>query len=219
MKQKLLYALVVSPARVTVPMCVGATLLLSATAQAQNLFVGTGTNSITQFTPGGAQSTFVSGLNRPYGLAFNSAGALFETDSGSGNIYKFMPGGAQSIFASGIGFAAGLAFNSAGNLFVADAASGNIYEYTPDGIQSTFASGLNRPIALAFDRAGNLFETDNGSGNIFEFTSDGTQSTFASGWFALAQMAIPGDLPVPEPSTWSVLGISGLALLGLRRRN
>ena len=38
----------------------------------------------------------------PIGLAFNSAGNLFEADDSSGNIYEFTPGGAQSTFASGL---------------------------------------------------------------------------------------------------------------------
>ena len=56
----------------------------------------------------------------PTGLAFNSAGDLFEADHGSGNIYEFTPGGTQSTFASGLNAPDGLAFNSAGNLFEAD---------------------------------------------------------------------------------------------------
>ena len=60
---------------------------------------------------GGAQNqTWQSGLNAPYGLAFNSAGDLFEADSNSGNIYEFTPAGVQSTFASGLYYPFGLAF-------------------------------------------------------------------------------------------------------------
>ena len=48
-------------------------------AQAQNMFVANSgaANNILEFTPGGAQSTFASGLsNDPFGLAFNRAGNL-----------------------------------------------------------------------------------------------------------------------------------------------
>ena len=75
---------------------------MASSAQAQNLFVRGTTANIYEFTPGGAQSTFASGLNDPDGLAFNSAGDLFAADIGSGNIYEFTPGGAQSTFASGL---------------------------------------------------------------------------------------------------------------------
>jgi hypothetical protein len=49
-------------------------------------------------------------LNNPLGLAFDSAGDLFEADYGSGNIYEYTPGGAQTTFASGLSNPAGLAF-------------------------------------------------------------------------------------------------------------
>ena len=118
---------------------------------AGNLFVSDYTSDdIYEFTPGGAQSTFASGLNGPWGLAFDSAGNLFEADSGTGNIYEFTPGGVQSTFASGLDYPVGLAFDSAGNLFEGDFTSGNIYEFTPGGVQSTFASGLDGPTHLAF---------------------------------------------------------------------
>jgi cytidylate kinase len=167
--------------------CVVAVILISSSVQAQNLFVSDwGSESIYEFTPGGAQSTLASGLSNPVGLAFNSAGVLFEADggsldAGSGNIYEFTPGGTQSIFASGLSNPHGLAFNSAGVLFEADYGSDNIYEFTPGGVRSTFASGLSHPLELAFNSAGVLFVSSADSGNIYEFTPGGTQSTLASG--------------------------------------
>ena len=135
-----------------------------------------------------------------------------RTGDFSANIYEFTPGGTRSTFASGLNEPFGLAFDSAGNLFVAD--FGKIYEFTPGGTRSTFASGLDAPYGLAFDSAGNLYEADAWSGNIYEFTPGGTRSTFASG------LASPGFLAfqVPEPSTWAMLGMGVIALLGFRRR-
>jgi hypothetical protein len=74
---------------------------------------------------------------------------------------------------------------------------------------------LADPWGLAFDRAGDLFEADLKSGHIYEFTPGGTRSTFASG---LSQPAFLAFQPVPEPSTWAMLGIGAIALLGFRRR-
>jgi uncharacterized delta-60 repeat protein len=160
---------------------------ITCNGSGQNLLVSAalGGSTITEITPGGAQSIFASGLTNPHGLAFDSAGDLFvavyDQSTGIGNILRITPGGVQSIFASGLNGPYGLAFNSAGDLFEADEASGNIYEFTPGGVQSTFASGLNGPDQLAFNSAGDLFESDNGSGNIYEFTPGGVRSTFASG--------------------------------------
>src|SRR5208282_2898869 len=131
--------------------CVGVVLLIAASTQAQNLFEADSVSgNIYEFTPGGARSTFASGLNNPYGLAFNSAGNLFEADRGSGDIYEYTPGGVQSTFASGFGYPSGLAFDSAGNLFEADEGNGVINEFTPGGARSVFASGLDYPTFLAF---------------------------------------------------------------------
>ena len=200
--------------------CVGVVILIAASTQAQNLFVSTaGSGTIYEFTPGGVQSTFASGLGYAYGLAFNSAGDLFEADAdsghfGNGTIYEFTPGGVQSTFASGFAALRGLAVNSAGDLFVADYGSGTIYEFTPGGAKSTFASGLTGPVGLAFNSAGDLFEADV-IGTINEFTPGGVQSTFASGSVSTPFfLAFQGEtLPVPEPSALGLLAVGAIALL------
>ena len=162
-----------------------------STAQAQNLFVtDPGTGCIYEFTPGGVQSTFASGLNQPAGLAFDSAGNLFVACSGDGNIYKYTTNGVKSTFSSGfLLYPGGMAFDSAGNLFVADSSTHvAIYEFTNNaGILSsnafTYASSLDGPFGLAFNSSGNLFETDTGMGNINKFTTIGligARSVFAN---------------------------------------
>jgi DNA-binding beta-propeller fold protein YncE len=80
---------------------------------AGNLFVSTETNglgleldAILEFTPGGMESTFATGLTNPRGLAFDSSGNLYVSEIGipaPGDILNFTPGGTESTFASGIG--------------------------------------------------------------------------------------------------------------------
>jgi sugar lactone lactonase YvrE len=171
--------------RLAPTLVVAAVFILSVAAQRTyaspgDLYASDGSGNIYEFTPGGTRSTFASGLDQPFGVAFDSAGNLFEADQFSGNIYKFTPGGTRSTFASGLSSPAGLAFDSAGNLFAADEGSGIIYKFTPGGTRSAFASGLIAPTGLAFDSAGNLFAADLGSGNIYEFNPEGGKSTFAS---------------------------------------
>jgi streptogramin lyase len=164
-----------------------AMLFFGADTQAQNLFVGDFNTNIYQFTPAGAQSTFATGFNQPFGLAFDRAGMLFEADWGSGNIYKIKPDGTKTIFASGLVEPAGMAFDRAGNLFVANEGSGTITKISTNGTQTVFASGLNDAFGLAFDRAGNLYVANildvsgNISGYIYKYTPGGTQTTFSSG--------------------------------------
>src|SRR5579864_2060193 len=154
-----------------------------------DLFVASSANNvggnqgyITEIAPGGAQSTFASGID-PQAIAFGSSGNLYEADYISGNIYKFAPNGARTTFAFGFTDPLSLTFDSSGNLFVGSgygANNGLITKITPGGTQSTFASGLYFPLGLGFDSAGNLYETDNGSENIYKFTSGGARSTFAT---------------------------------------
>lgn len=168
----------------------GILFLIGSRAPAQNLFVTDyNSNSIYQFSPGGAKSTLISGLDGPYGIAFNKAGVLFETEGQTnGNIYE-VTNGTRAVFAPGFRYPAGLAFDRNGNLFVASESGGVgiITEITPNGSQNLFATNIYNPLGLAFDSAGNLYVTSflDVSGtiemaNIYKYTTNGTQSTFST---------------------------------------
>lgn len=174
----------------------------------------TATGNIYEFTPGGARSTFASGVGLPVGLAFYM-GNLFTSDN-FGNIYKIEADGTRTTFASGLSFPQGLAINNAGDVFVAANGDGSIYEFTQDGTRSTFASGLYAIGGLAINTAGDLFAADYNNGNIYEFAPDGTSSTFAAGLNAPNFLAFQ---PVPEPSTLGFLsvGIFGMLFFSGRR--
>jgi sugar lactone lactonase YvrE len=167
--------------------CAGTLLLMASSAPAQNLFVSDySAGNVYEYTPGGVQSTFASGLDHPLGMAFDAAGNLFvantaQNSGDQGSITEISRAGQQSTFASGLDPIA-LAFNNTGNLFVADYNSGNIYKYT-GGVQSLFASGFFIPLGLACDSSGNLFVGWGGSGasTITKITPGGVQSTFATG--------------------------------------
>src|SRR5947208_316499 len=136
---------------VTVAGLATALLPISVLAAPGDLFAAdNGSNTILKFTPDGTESPFRSGLNGPFGLAFDSSGNVFEGDYSSSKIFKFTPDGTESTFASGLSGPLGLAFDSSGNLFEADQGSGTIFVFTPFGTKSTFASGLSGPSGLAF---------------------------------------------------------------------
>jgi len=101
--------------------------------------------------------TFASGLNCPWGMAFDNDGNLYVANSGtngdlSNTILKFSTNGTSSVFATatnGLSGPRGLAFDSAGNLYVANSSTGTILKFAPDGTSSVFASGLDSPTSMA----------------------------------------------------------------------
>ena len=159
-------------------------LILTQSAQAQDLYVSNATGNINKITPGGVFTTFAtlpSANDGPYGLAFDKSGNLFAADDGNGIIYKITRAGAVSNFASGFNIPYGLAIDSSDNLFVANAGSGEVSKVTSGGVVSTFASGFSVPTGLALDSTGNLYVANEGNATISKVTSGGTVSTFVSG--------------------------------------
>jgi hypothetical protein len=168
--------------------CAAAVFHLACSVAGQNLVVSTfNTGNIKEVTPGGRQITLVTGLDYPYGMAFDRQGDLFVANSADnafgGSIIEITPGGKQITFATGVDPVA-IVFDRAGNLYETDYGSGNIYKFTPDGTQSTFASGFSYPISMVFNKNGDLFVGSgygDGNGSITEITPGGMQSTIASG--------------------------------------
>jgi sugar lactone lactonase YvrE len=169
---------------------------LSANGAPGHLFAsinapGNGSASIYQYTPSGVQSTFVSGLSRPRGLAFDSVGNLFVATTFcfftcESTILKITPNGTQSTFATFATdlFAEGVLTDGADNVFV-DAIdiddrrfASTIFEFAPDGTQSTFGSVPGQSFGPALDSAGNLYVPCNVCRTIYKFTPDGTRSVF-----------------------------------------
>ena len=176
--------------------CLGAVILICATASAQNLFVS-GTDArggeIFRMTPAGSENIYASGLVDPWDLAVDNAGNLFFVDYevldgaevvGNAAIYKMTPTGTLTIFASRLSYHSDLALDSAGNVFVADYDGGVIYKYKANGSRTTFASGLYHPVGPVCDTSGNLFVADNNIGNIhqggiYEYNPTGSRTTVA----------------------------------------
>src|SRR6266576_3302750 len=92
-----LLATIASVATVLLPICAFAApqILFESDFQSGTIF---------KFTPDGTRITFATGLNHPFGLAFDPAGNLFAADDGSGKIFKFTPDGTKTTFAIGLTF-------------------------------------------------------------------------------------------------------------------
>lgn len=66
---------------------------------AGNMFVGN-VSDILEFTPGGHQTTFATGLDGPTTLAFDNSGNLFATESGINLVVKIAPDSTETDFAT-----------------------------------------------------------------------------------------------------------------------
>jgi sugar lactone lactonase YvrE len=152
---------------------------------------GNGVGSIYKYTPNGLQSTVATGLFRPRGLAFDSAGNLFvatnicdATAWCHPTILKITPQGVHSTFAiiPDSLFAQGLAIDRSDNLFLMAIAWSNdvsiIYKLTPRGARGSFGFVPGHGMGLAFDGAGNLFAADATSQCVYKFAPDGTRGIF-----------------------------------------
>jgi sugar lactone lactonase YvrE len=193
----------------------GVFFALVISTHAQNLYVSVNgaicgrhcsnfSGSISEYTPDGMQTTIVSGLARPRGLAFDSSGNLFAAvnyfappNQRQGRILKFPPLGHQSVLGNvALSIIEGLVTDSGGNIFaIAQSASSTtanaIYKFAPDGTRAVFGTTPGAGFDLAFDSAGNLYATDADGQTIYKFTPDGMRSVFA-GPSAFA----PGEFPI-----------------------
>lgn len=191
-----------------------------------NLFITDNQNHrIRKVTPAGIISTYVGTgsasfcgdggpassacIAYPYGLAFDTAGNLFISDTGNGRIRKVDTNGVISTIAgrtdssysadggqalgTGLGGPQGLAFDSAGNLYFATpsrirkiATNGIISTVAGNGFTTELGDGgqatsatLSYAADLAFDASGNMVIADANAYRIRKVNGNGIISTLA----------------------------------------
>jgi Putative Ig domain/NHL repeat len=190
-----------------------------------NIFAAGGTsNTISRVTASGTvtiiagssgQSGYVDGsgnlarFNNPTGVALDSAGNIYVSDTNNQLIRKITPIGTVSTIAGtygqigsndGLGLNArfnypqGLAVDGTGNVFIADSLNSTIREITPAGIVLTFAglagqtgsvdgiggaARFSNPTAVAVDPAGIVFVLDSGNYSLRKISSAANVTTVA----------------------------------------
>lgn len=187
---------------------------------------------------GGAQSTLVT----PGGLAFDSSGNLWVTDSASEGVFEFVP-----PFSNGMGASIGIGghsldqygfngpgatvFDSSGNLWVADFQNSRVLKFVPpfsNGMgadlvigQPDFMSydagtpqnGVGEPGGLAFDSSGNLSVSDSFNNRVLEFSPPFSSGMNASMIASSYEVTQATSFPT---STLLIVGIMlGLAVIGI----
>jgi sugar lactone lactonase YvrE len=118
-----------------------------------NLFASDGRDTIYKINPAsGNIATFVSGLNEPIGLAFDSSGMLYVANNGDNTVSRISTKGVVSLYAR-VADPGALAFDSAGNLFVANTESVSKVNKT-GAVTQFFSDGrIYQPTGLAFAHA------------------------------------------------------------------
>ena len=145
----------------------------------------------------------------PCGVAVDSSGNLYVSDTGNDTIRKITPAGVVTTLAGtagqagstdGTGAAArfrtpyGIAVDASGNLYVADANNDTIRKITPAGVVTTLAgtagaagstdatgttARFNSPLGIAIDASGNVYVADSNNDTIRKITPAGVVTTLA----------------------------------------
>jgi trimeric autotransporter adhesin len=188
-----------------------------ASAQFYNIttFAGSGKE---QFSGGG--QAINTEIIEPEGLAVDSAGNFYVSDTYFDQVFKVTPGGVITAYAGngqegfsgdgGLATAAqlfnprGLAVDASGNLYIADTGNNRVRKVSPSGVISTAVNPGNGIGWVASDAAGDLYITSGNSilradpsGNVTTFAGTNQPGLGGDGGPATAAMlAAPGGVGV-----------------------
>ena len=171
---------------------------VTATPLAVTTYAGSGVPSSTN-----GSSLLTATFNAPAGIAFDSAGNLYISESSGHCIRKITTAGGVSVFAgtpgvtksdtTGFNGPYAIAFGLSGVLYVAEVYNNRISAVSPTGVISVFAGGTQGyadgvgtnarffyPQGIAVDSVGNLYISDVGNfGRIRKISPAGVVTTFA----------------------------------------
>jgi sugar lactone lactonase YvrE len=138
-----------------------------------------GYSSVSAFAYGAGVALTTTGLNEPYGMAFDASGNLYVTNFGSGTVYKYAGGtGTPTSFITGLTDPTGIVFDATGNVYISQY-NGYVYRYTAAGATKTTiitggtgnATKPGSAYGLAIDASGNLYVADGNDGQIYKWTA------------------------------------------------
>ena len=189
----------------------GNTYVVDADSDTVRKITAAGTVSTFAGTPGQPGSADGTGaaarFSTPRGIAVDSAGNVYVSDTGNDTIREITPTGSVTTLAGtagvagmadGTGAAAefsgpqGIATDGSGNVYVADSFNNRIREIAPGGVVTTLAgqtacgttdgaassAEFCRPFGIASDSAGNVYVADSENDTIRKISA-GTVSTLA----------------------------------------
>ena len=164
---------------------------------------------------GGVETTLVTGIYQPYGLALDKNGNIFVALPNLNQVVEVLAAsGYTTVNSLGSGFHGpnSVAVDASGNVFVADTGNNAVKEILAAGgytAVNTLAGGFNDPDAVALDASGNLYVADSFNHAVKEilaasgYTTVNTLSTAFTNPIAVAVDA-SGDVFVSDPTTQAV---------------
>ena len=125
--------------------------------------------------------TWSVALSYPNGVALDSAGSMYVTDSGNNRVVKFSSSGVVlQVFNTSnpaLFNPRGVALDSAGNVYVVDNSNNRVVKFSSSGmvlqVFNTNNPVLSNLYGVALDSAGNVFVTDTINGCVVKFSSSG----------------------------------------------
>jgi sugar lactone lactonase YvrE len=147
-----------------------------------------------------AQSSVVSGLSSPSGVAVDGSGNLYIVDSSNYRVLKeTLSAGiySQSAIGSGLSAPSGVALDAAGNVYIADSSNQRVVKETLSAgvyTQSVLASGLSSiPQGIAVDGSGNVYVAENAVIKLTPANGSYTQSTLNTQGLNVNWLALDGQ--------------------------
>ena len=149
----------------------------------------TGSGKIYKLNSSGAlQSTIVTGLGHPLGIAIDASNnlyiATYNQSTNVSSVTKYNTAGTLLLTLpnTNMNQADGVAVDAAGNIYVLNRATnfatpnslGNVTKYNSSGTYiGVFSSGYNDPLAISIDPSGNVFVADSHNNQVKIYSSAG----------------------------------------------
>ena len=128
------------------------------------------------------------GMNDPLGLAIDSSGDVWATNTngGANSLSEFSPIGAAistsaGFTGGGLNGPYGIAIDSTGKVWVVNSSNNTLSEFNPSGTPASATAfsggGLASPTNICIDAGGDLWINNGFANNVSEFSSSGTAAT------------------------------------------
>jgi len=140
-------------------------------------------DAVFKFTPSGQVSSFVTGLNTPNGIAFNSQGDLYVCDGQGNKIYIYDKDGNEKASYANSGHPSGvIKSHDSDTMIFTEYVGRTINTITPDGTITEISNDplLVGPVGLAYDDDNQLYVGNFTNRKIYKVASDGSLTYVAT---------------------------------------